>query len=390
MSLYISTNQGAVTANYHLGRNSTELQRSMQRLASGSRINRPSDDAGGLAVSMKLQAAINRLAGAEKNIQNGISYLEVQDGILESIGTIVDRMSELKGLSRDVMKNENDQKTYNREFKDLQVQLKDMINGTFNGVSLFAMHASDNDDGSVSITQGVFDIDGAQAHRDHTIDVFTSADGSNGAKVSIHKSLAWSALTFDSGDLSKKLNYAAAYTSTTGGKTDSYVDVLSGDDVAHTSQTSLANVNNDNWSFTYTDENGNAGRLKTTADIINSSTLNLEDHSEKDPLVFTLAARSLDDAINLNNVSVNVFLTAMENIAALRAVNGAAMSRLEFQSVNLSRQRTNMEAANGRIKDVDMGAETTRMAKYSVLRQASAAMLAQANSAPEVALMLIR
>jgi flagellin-like hook-associated protein FlgL len=297
-------------------------------------------------------------------------------------------MSELKGLSRDVMKNENDQKTYNREFKDLQVQLKDMINGTFNGVSLFAMHASDNGDGSVSITQGIFDIDGAYAHRDHTIDVFTSADGSNGAKVSIHKSLAWSALTFDSGDLSKKLNYAAAYTRTTGGKTDSYVDVLSGDDVALTSQTSLANVNNDNWSFT-TDNEGNTV-AKTTADIIADTNKDLDDHSEKDPLVFTLAARSLDDAINLNNVSVNVFLTAMENIAALRAVNGAAMSRLEFQSVNLSRQRTNMEAANGRIKDVDMGAETTRMAKYNVLRQASAAMLAQANSAPEVALMLIR
>ena len=66
------------------------------------------------------------------------------------------------------------------------------------------------------------------------------------------------------------------------------------------------------------------------------------------------------------------------------------MSRLEFQAINLSRQRTNMEAANGRIKDADMGSETTRMAKYSVLRQASAAMLAQANTAPEVALMLIR
>ena len=376
MSLYISTNQGAVTANYHLGRNSTELQRSMQRLASGSRINRPSDDAGGLAVSMKLQAAINRLAGAEKNIQNGISYLEVQDGILESIGTIVDRMSELKGLSRDVMKNENDQKTYNREFKDLQVQLKDMINGTFNGVSLFAMHASDNGDGSVSITQGVFDIDGAQAHRDHTIDVFTSADGSNGAKVSIHKSLAWSALTFDSGDLSKKLNYAAAYTVAAGDASATtvgqFADVLDGQNVDVDDQASLASFD----ATTTTATKARAGTLST--------------HSEKDPLVFTLAARSLDEAINLNNVSVNVFLTAMENIAALRAVNGAAMSRLEFQSVNLSRQRTNMEAANGRIKDVDMGAETTRMAKYSVLRQASAAMLAQANSAPEVALMLIR
>ena len=360
MSLYISTNQGAVTANYHLGRNSTELQRSMQRLASGSRITRPSDDAGGLAVSMKLQAAINRLAGAEKNIQNGISFLEVQDGILESIGTIVDRMSELKGLSRDVMKNENDQKTYNREFKDLQVQLKDMISGTFNGVSLFARYSDDNTGGGISsTTEGVFNIDGKYPGRDHTVDVFTSADGSAGAKVSIHKALAWSALTFDSSKVdsrttgTRQLNYGAAYQN--GGN-----DVL-GEAVGN--------------------------------NITTVGATQLEDETqwgETSQLTFTLAAASLGSAINLHNVSVGVFLAGMENIAALRAQNGAAMSRLEFQQVNLSRQRTNMEAANGRIRDVDMGAETTRMAEYSVLRQASAAMLAQANTSPEVALMLIR
>ena len=60
------------------------------------------------------------------------------------------------------------------------------------------------------------------------------------------------------------------------------------------------------------------------------------------------------------------------------------------RKVNLSRQRGNMEAALGRITDVDMGAESTRMAKYNVLRQSSAAMLAQANQSPEVVLMLLR
>ena len=71
-------------------------------------------------------------------------------------------MSELKGLSRDVMKNENDQKTYNREFKDLQVQLKDMISGTFNGVSLFARFADDNTAEAVLplADEAFFDIDG--------------------------------------------------------------------------------------------------------------------------------------------------------------------------------------------------------------------------------------
>ena len=130
MSLYVSTNSAAVKANFHLGRNSTHLQKSLARLSSGNRITQPADDAGGLAVSMKLKASINRLAGAESNIQNGVSFLEVQDGVLKSVGMIVDRMSELKGLSRDVMKNENDQATYNNEFRDLQVQLYDMSMGS--------------------------------------------------------------------------------------------------------------------------------------------------------------------------------------------------------------------------------------------------------------------
>jgi flagellin len=328
MGLQISTNAGAVAANYYLGKNSKSLEKSMARLASGLRIAKPSDDAGGLAVSMKLKAAVNRLKGAELNIQNGISFLEVQDGILESIGNIVDRMSELKGLSRDVMKNANDQETYNREFKDLQLQLKDMIAGTFNGVSLFAGYASDNGDGSTTTTVAMFDINGLRQSEDHTIDVYTSADGSAGAKVSIHKALAWSALAFDSRTLAGVDYYQVDNSSGTG--------------------------------------------------------------SESDPIQFSLAADTNDNVIDLADVSVNVFLNALENIAALRAQNGSTMSRLEFQEVNLSRQRSNMEAAVGRITDVDMGAETTRMAKYNVLRQASAAMLAQANQAPEVVMMLIR
>ena len=55
------------------------------------------------------------------------------------------------------------------------------------------------------------------------------------------------------------------------------------------------------------------------------------DITEKDALTFTLAARDLNSTINLDNISVGVFLTAMENVAALRAQNGATMSRLSFR-----------------------------------------------------------
>jgi flagellin len=327
MPLYVSTNSAAVKANFHLGRNSGNLQKSLTRLSSGNRITQPADDAGGLAVSMKLKASINRLAGAEMNIQNGISFLEVQDGILTSVGMIVDRMSELKGLSRDVMKNVNDQSTYNNEFRDLQVQLYEMAMGQFNGVSLFASTANAKADGTQA--DAVFGISGNQDRElDHTLSIYTSENGNTGAKVSIHKSLLLSGLTMNS--------------------------------VTHNA---VAWQDRDNSS-----QNG----------------------SEDNDFDFSLASVSLEETISLNSVSVNVFLTALENISALRAQNGASMSRLNFQAINLSRQRTNMEAANGRIIDVDMGSESTRMAKYNVLTQSAAAMLAQANTTPDVALILLR
>ena len=87
---------------------------------------------------------------------------------------------------------------------------------------------------------------------------------------------------------------------------------------------------------------------------------------------------------------MGVLNQALENIAGLRAQNGGTMSRLSFASDNIVTQKTNMEAAYGRIIDVDIAAESTRLAKYNVLKQASAAMLAQANSNPDVALMLLR
>ena len=87
---------------------------------------------------MKLESMVTRLDGAEKNIQNAVSFLEVQDGVLASSGKIVSRMIELKGLSQDVLKNSSDNDNYNREFRNLQVQLYEMSHLTFNGVSMFA------------------------------------------------------------------------------------------------------------------------------------------------------------------------------------------------------------------------------------------------------------
>jgi flagellin len=66
------------------------------------------------------------------------------------------------------------------------------------------------------------------------------------------------------------------------------------------------------------------------------------------------------------------------------------MSRLRFAGEEMGKQETNLIAAKGRITDVDIAAESTRLAKYNVLVQASASMLAQANSSADIALMLLR
>ena len=98
---------------------------------------------------MKLSAAINRISGAQSNVQNAISFMEVQDGMLDTVGKIVDRMSELKGLaSQDPMKSDQDRASYNNEFKDLQAQLYDISQMKFNGVSMFARYTEERNSGN--------------------------------------------------------------------------------------------------------------------------------------------------------------------------------------------------------------------------------------------------
>ena len=323
MPLNITTNSAAASASYYLGKNQSALQKSMTRLASGKKIIAPYDDPGSLSVSMKLQASINRLGGAQNNIRNGISFLEVQDGLLAFGGRILDRMAELKGLSsQDPMKSALDQASYNDEFKDLQVQLYEMSQQTFNGVSLFAQFATDNATGLVNSTAVQFRGTNAQ---DNTLTIFTSSDGNNGSKVSLSKSALLSALTINAGTLQASV---------------------------------------------YSNTNSTNG--------INQAA------------VYTFASETVEQTMDLDQISVGVFTKALENIASLRAENGGTMSRLSYSEEMISQMKSNMKAALGRIVDVDIAEESTNMAKYNVLTQASAAMLAQANSTTDIALMLLR
>ena len=312
MALTINTNTAATAASASLNKNNQHLQKSLARLSSGRRIITPADDAGGLAVSMKLTASINRTKAAIANIQNAVSFGDVQDGALQSAARIVDRMAELKSLSLDVMKSASDKANYDTEFGALQRQLYQVGSETFNGVSLFA---TTNEAG----TDSVF----ATAAGANTMSVFTSSEGSAGSKVSVSKSLLLSAVTFDYGG---------------------------GDPLA----------------------------AKEWAAGINSASADR-----------SLAAEDEAASVGLDKVSIGLLTKALENIATLRAANGATSARLSFSEDHLRLNKANLEAANSRIMDVDVAEESTQLAKFNILSQASAAMLAQANSMQSTALMLL-
>lgn len=137
MSVVINTNASATIAANNLAVSNTMLQRSLNRLSSGSKIVNPSDDAGGLAVSMKLSAAAKRQGAVANNIGNSVSFLQTQDGVLKVTGKVLERISELKTLYADPTKNTSDLANYDAEFNALQSQLGAAVGEAFNGVSVF-------------------------------------------------------------------------------------------------------------------------------------------------------------------------------------------------------------------------------------------------------------
>jgi flagellin len=272
MSVVINTNSAAEIAANNLAYSNSMLQESMNRLSSGSKIVNPSDDAGGLAVSMKLTATSDRQGALQNNIGDATSYLQTQDGALQVAGTILDRISQLETLSTDPTKNSSDIANYSDEFVQLQAQLVALTTGSFNGVSLF---------------------------------------GTTGFAVDVTDDLSSaSAVSVTAQDL---------------GSTGSGIGAL-----IATSITSLGDI-----------------------------------------------------------AALSVITDALQNVATMRANNGAEQSRLTFAATLLTTNQTNLQGAISRISDVDVAQETTNLAKWNVLVQAGAAMLTQANQSSQIALKLI-
>ena len=287
----INTNTASSAAAYNLGNTNVNLQKSLNRLSSGSRINSSADDAGGLAVSMKLSASIRRTEATQANVNNVISLLETQDGVLKTAEKVLSRMSELASLATDVTKSTDDLALYQTEVNSLKTQLGSLLTEKFNGISLF---------GGTSTQSGAIGTSGS-------LSVSTAQDG--GQTVSI-------------------------------------------------SQLNLAFLS------------GTSGGVGTSVSTATSGVVNISTNA-------------------LATAAVSTLNTAIQNLATLRATNGSEQVRLTFAADMLAVNKTNLEAANGRITDVDIASESANLARLSILQQAGTAMLAQANQSSQSLLRLL-
>ena len=278
MSVVINTNTSASLASYNLNNTNVNLQRSLNRLSSGSRINSSFDDAGGLAVSMKMSASIRRTEASQANVGNAIAFLQTQDGVLKNADKVLNRMSELATLAQDVTKSTDDLALYNTELTQLKDQLELMLSEKFNGIDLFDSAGSAGS----------------------TMTVVTSHDGAQTVGI-------------------------------------------------------------------------------TQSDLISISTT-----------VGTSAGSGMSIATNASaTAAVATIQTQIQELADLRANNGAEQSRLTFAADMLAVNKVNLEAANSRIIDVDVATESSNLARWNILQQAGTAMLAQANASTQSILRLI-
>ena len=132
--MVINSNIEAQRTAGNLQRSQEAMQRSLNRLSSGSKIVNPSDDAAGVAVSSRLESELRRLESVMNNLSHATSFTQTQDGYLKNLDAAFTRMSELAMLASDGTKQSSDRNLYDKEFQHLMSYVRSTRATDFNGV----------------------------------------------------------------------------------------------------------------------------------------------------------------------------------------------------------------------------------------------------------------
>jgi flagellin len=326
----------------------------MERLSSGMRINRAADDAAGLSISEKMRSQIRGLKQASRNAQDGISLIQTAEGALNETHAILQRMRELTVQAGNLGTNQaEDLQAIQDELQELLNEIDSISERTaFNGKTLM------NGEWAASDSPLTFQI-GANGEQSMVLNIGDMSAAGLGLKGGA------GALTQGTADVA---GVSATVLQNEAGET---VAVQVGSDWY--APENVQKNNNDALEAI----DGNAKLTVASAGFV------LGEATGVGINVASFTSSTDFDA------TVLVIDNAIELVSAERSKLGANQNRLEHTIANLNNAAENLQAAESRIRDLDMAEEIMAFTKNSILQQAATAMLAQANMAPQSVLQLL-
>lgn len=364
----INNNLMAMNTHRQLGINNAAGAKSIEKLSSGYRINRAGDDAAGLAISEKMRGQIRGLNQASRNSQDAISLIQTAEGALNETHAMLQRMRELAVQSSSDTNIVADRAKLDAEFQQLKTEIDDissqtqfnkqvLLDGNF-GAQLDTNVANSTALAVAGITGSGIDISGAAAETYSIVDDGTDLTVSNAAGDSVTiagGTMAAGVQTVNVKEFGITISTESGFVAAS----------LNGTDLVVT---------------------GGTVEFQTGANSSENMSLTISDMSSTG---LGVNGDSLTDKANSQTALDNVE-TAINLVSNQRANLGAKQNRLEHRIKNLDTSAENLQAAESRIRDVDMAKEMMEFTKNNILQQAAQAMLAQANQAPQGVLQLLR
>ncbi|MEZ9017336.1 flagellin [Vibrio lentus] len=376
MAITVNTNVSALVAQRNLSNANNMLNQSLERLASGSRINSAKDDAAGLQISNRLEAQMSGIDVAVRNANDGISIMQTAEGAMNETTNIMQRMRDLSLQASNGSNSQSERTAIQEEVTALNDELnriaettsfggKKLLNGSFGSTS-FQIGGSSGE--AVQI--------GLKNMRTDDINMGGFSYVANG-KAS------------DSWEVKSKQNdMAMSFTDRFGQPQEITINAKAGDDIEELAtyingQTDLvsASVNDEGQLQIYMSGEDTAGTISFSGSLASELSMSAGYYE------------SVDD-INVTDVggaqrAVSILDTAMKYVDSHRSELGAMQNRFDHAINNLENVHENLATSNSRIKDTDYAKETTQMLKQQILQQVSTTILAQAKQAPNLALTLL-
>ncbi|KAB0290325.1 flagellin [Vibrio fortis] len=376
MAITVNTNVSALVAQRNLSNASNMLNQSLERLASGNRINSAKDDAAGLQISNRLEAQMSGIDVAVRNANDGISIMQTAEGAMNETTNIMQRMRDLSLQSANGSNSKSERIAIQEEITALNDELnriaettsfggKKLLNGSF-GNTAFQIGGSSGE--AVQV--------GLKSMRTDGIDMGGFSYVANGMA---DKSWAVS---------SGNTEFNMSFTDRFGQSQSISINAKAGDDIeqlatyinGQTDQVS-ASVNEDGQLQIYMAGEQTSGTISFSGSLADELSMSSGRYESVNDIDVTSAGGA--------QRAVSILDTAMKYVDSHRSELGAMQNRFDHAINNLQNVHENLATSNSRIKDTDYAKETTQMLKQQILQQVSTTILAQAKQAPNLALTLL-